>query len=141
MGYFFHHDSPLRGDRHLSMKIIKTAFRIKRGSNEKIEIGNPDVIKEFNHAYDLMRAVFMLVQQDNVFEATIGCGIGYAIKDWISICNKIIGIDATENVLIKPGYTPDFSIMVCNPEIIKSLNWAPIYNIKDLAEDMINNGI
>jgi GDPmannose 4,6-dehydratase len=140
IGYFFHHDSPLRHVRHLNMKIIKTALKIKNGTEDFLEIGNPNVTKEFNHAYDMMSAVWCLIKQDEIFEATIGSGIGYSIKDWINICFKIIGLDEDEYIKTKPNYNSDFLAMISNPETIKSLGWKPIYDIHYLANDMINNG-
>ena len=140
VGYFFHHDSPFRSDRHLSMKIIKTGIRIKNGSKEFLEIGNPDIVKEFNHAHDLMQAAWCLVTQDEVFEAVLGSGVGYRIRDWIDICFEKIGIDKNHHVRLIQSYNNDFLAMVSNPETIRSLGWKPVRDIYHLANDMINNG-
>lgn len=139
-GYFFHHDSPFRSERHLNMKIIKTAIDIKNGKQDVLEIGNPDIVKEFNHAYDLMKAVWCLVKQNTIFEAVIGSGTGHKIKDWINICFDIIGVDKQKHIKLNPNFVSDFSTMISNPETIKSLGWEPVYNIHSLAIDMINNG-
>jgi GDPmannose 4,6-dehydratase len=140
VGYFFHHDSPLRSKRHLNMKIIKTALNIKNGTEDVLEIGNPEIIKEFNHADDIMQAVWCLVKQDKIFEATIGSGIGYSINDWINICFEKIGISKNDHIRLNPKYTADFLSLVSNPQTIKSLGWVPNYDIHFLANDMINNG-
>jgi GDPmannose 4,6-dehydratase len=139
VGYFFHHDSPFRNEKHLDMKIVKTVLKIKSGIETVLEIGNPNVIKEFNHAYDMMTAVWCLVNQDAVFEAIIGCGTGYSINNWIDICFKIAGIDKKDHLKIKPGYSPDFFSIISNPQTIKSLGWKPVFDIEYLANDMFNN--
>ncbi|WP_259065434.1 GDP-mannose 4,6-dehydratase [Mucilaginibacter sp. X4EP1] len=139
-GYFFHHDSPLRSERHLNMKIIKAAQAIKHGKQQILEIGNPDIVKEFNHAFDLMKAIWYLVKQDEVFEAVIGSGAGYKIMDWINICFDAVGIDKQNHIQLNPNFVSDFSSLVSNPETIKSLGWQPVYDIHSLALDMINNG-
>ena len=139
-GYFFHHDSPLRSERHLNMKIIKAAMAIKHDKQQILEIGNPDIIKEFNHAFDLMKAIWCLVKQDEVFEAVIGSGAGYKIMDWINICFDAVGIVKQNHIQLNPNFVSDFSSLVSNPETIKSLGWQPVYDIHSLALDMINNG-
>ena len=140
VGYFFHHDSPFRHEKHLDMQIIKTALNIKKGLAQILEIGNPEVVKEFNHAYDMANAVWCLVKQNEVFEATLGCGTGYSIQNWIDICFNIIGVDNKANIQYKQNYRPDFLSMISNPSTIKLLGWVPKYDIHYLAHDMIKNG-
>jgi len=140
IGYFFHHDSPLRSDRHLSMQIVKKSISIKRGLADVIKIGNLNITKEFNHAYDMMTAIWLLVSQDKIFEAVIGSGKGYSINDWVGVCSDLTGIDLEKYLTIDASYVSDFSVLVSNPESIKSLGWIPKYDLKSLASDMINNG-
>lgn len=77
IGYFFHHDSPKRSERHLNMFVIKSLLAIKKGTKDFMEIGNFNIVKEFNFAGDVVNAVWTLVNQDNVFEAVIGSGKGH----------------------------------------------------------------
>lgn len=137
VGYFFHHDSPLRPERHLNMKIIAAAQRIKAGSDEVIEIGNPEVIKEYNHAADLMEAIWVLVNQENVFEAVIGNGKGYSILQWINICEKLLNIEL--KIKINTVFKSPFNTLTCNPTTLNQLGWINKYDIMDLAQDMIEN--
>lgn len=138
IGYFFHHDSPLRSERHLSMKIIRAALRIKAGSREFLELGNPEVTKEFNHALDMMEAIWILVNQEDIYEAVIGCGKGFKILDWIQVCEKIIDIDLIKKIKINPIFKSEFNTLISNPFTIKNLGWQQKFNITDLAIDMIN---
>lgn len=137
IGYFFHHDSPLRPERHLNMKIVAAAKRIKAGSSEFIEIGNPKVIKEYNHAADLMEAVWILMNQNNVFEAVIGSGIGYKISDWITTCANIMDVDLTKKIKINSHFKAEFEMLISDPITLKQLGWKAKYNIDDLAKEMI----
>src|SRR5690606_24524349 len=93
VGYFFHHDSPKRSDRHLSMRIVRAVQRISRGELATIPIGNLDTVKEFNFAGDLVEALWELVNQDQVFEAVLGSGKGYPIRRWLETCFSLIGQD------------------------------------------------
>lgn len=137
VGYFFHHDSPLRSERHLNMKIAKAALRIKKASNEKLEIGNIDVVKEYNYAGDVVNAVWVLVNQDNTFEAVIGSGKGYAIRDWLEICFERLKMDWREHVIVGKDFKPEFMRMISDPTTILSLGWVPQVDIYKLSEKMM----
>lgn len=141
IGYFFHHDSPLRADRHLNIKIVNAAIYIKAGNEEIIELGNTDVIKEFNHAADMMNAIWILVNQGKIFEAVIGSGKGYTISDWIEICAEITGINLHKFVTIKNGFIAEFDKLICDPVTISKLGWIPAYNIRTLAATIIEQRI
>ncbi len=138
VGYFFHHDSPLRGEHHINMKIAKTVLRIKDGADEMMEIGNIDVVKEYNYAGDIVRAIWLLVNQDTIFETMIGSGKGYAIRDWLQICFGRIGRDWQPYVKIKQGYRPEFYKLVANPATLFSIGWTPTSDIYKLAEKMMD---
>jgi GDPmannose 4,6-dehydratase len=137
VGYFFHHDSPMRSERHLNMKIAQAALRIKGGNSEILEIGNIDVVKEYNYAEDFMKATWMLVNQDKVFETVIGSGKGYSIRDWLEICFQNIGMNWRGFVKTNNEYSPEFKCMISNPITLFSLGWKPLVTIHELAEKMM----
>jgi GDPmannose 4,6-dehydratase len=136
VGYFFHHDSPLRSERHINKKIISTAKRISEGSDETLEIGDITVQKEFGFAGDIVSGVFRLVQQDAVFEAVIGTGVAYSIKEWIQICFSLYNLNWQEHVVERKNFIPDFKILVSNPSTMFSIGWKPTVTIDDLAKMM-----
>lgn len=137
MGYFFNHDSPLRGENHVNQKIVAAVKRIRAGSTEKLHLGNINVRKEFNYAADLVKAVWILVSQDKVFEAVIGGGIAHSIKDWIEYCFNKINKDWEEFVVEDKNFIPEYSILVSNPALIKSLGWQPKVDFFELADLMM----
>jgi len=139
VGYFFHHDSPQRTERHLNMRIAKAARRIKDGSKELIEIGNMNVIKEFSYAGDFMQAVWLLVNQEEFFESVIGSGKGYLIKEWITICFEKVGLDWNDYVRPNGSFKPEFMSLVSNPVTLFSIGWHPVVSIHELASKMIDS--
>ena len=86
IGYFFNHDSPHRGEKHVNQKIVQAVKRIASGSKEKIVLYDIGVYKEFSFAGDIMNAVIRLVENNDIYEAVIGSGKAYSIADWIKIC-------------------------------------------------------
>ncbi len=137
VGYFFNHDSPRRTERHVNQKIAFAARKIGAGSDEKLEIGDVEVKKEFNFAGDAVAAVWVLVNQDTVFETVIGSGEAHSIKEWVNYCFEFVGKDWRDYVVIKANYAAEYDILVSNPRLIKSLGWQPRTNIAELAAMMM----
>lgn len=137
IGYFFNHDSPLRTERHVNKKVTAAVNRIANGSSERLELGNVDVQKEFNFAGDIVEAVWMLVNQNEVFEAVIGSGNAFSIKDWTEYCFKKINRNWQEYVSIKQDFIPEYKVLISNPQLIKSLGWRPKVNFYELADMMM----
>lgn len=138
-GYLFNHDSPLRSENHINQKIAKSVRRISRGSKEIIQIGDPGVKKEFGFAGDTMEAIWTLVNQENVFEAVIGTGKVYSIKDWLSVCFDLIGKNWEDYTVFKKDFVPEYKILVSNPQLINSLGWHPKTEYRKLAGMMVIN--
>lgn len=139
VGYFFNHDSELRTDRHINKKITDTVNQIKNGKDIKLELGNIDVKKEFNFAGDIVEAVWLLVNQDNVFEAVIGSGKAHSIREFVEYCFNQIGKDYKEYFIVKEGFTPEYDILVSKPALIQSLGYKPKVDFHGLADIMLNS--
>ncbi|MEZ4904858.1 MAG: GDP-mannose 4,6-dehydratase [Spirosomataceae bacterium] len=93
VGYLFHHESVFRKQNHVSQLIVETVRRIQQGSHEMLEIGDLTVQKEWGYAADIAEGIFTLIQQNQVFEATIGTGQAHTIQEWVSLCFDHIGLD------------------------------------------------
>ncbi|MBA4167354.1 MAG: GDP-mannose 4,6-dehydratase [Chitinophagaceae bacterium] len=139
VGYFFNHDSPERTERHLTKKIAEAVKAISKGSMDKLEIGNPDVKKEWGFAGDIVSAVWTLVNQDAITEAVLGTGKAYSIQEFIEICFSMIGKDWKQYVAIKPGFESPYSTLVSDPSTIFSLGWKPEKDIAQLAAMMLTD--
>jgi GDPmannose 4,6-dehydratase len=136
-GYLFNHDSPLRSERHVNQKIVSAVNRIANGSNEKLELGNINVEKEFNYAGDVVEAIWMLINQNAIFEAIIGCGETHSIKEWLEYCFKKIDKNWNDYVVINSIYKPEYKILRSNPALINSIGWFPKVGFTELADMML----
>jgi GDPmannose 4,6-dehydratase len=139
IGYFFNHDSPIRPEKHVSQHIVAVIKRIAGGSEEKLELGDINVKKEFNYAGDIVEAIWILINQKNVYEAVIGCGKAYSLKEWVKYCFKIIGRNWEDYIEAKPGYKAEYEILVSNPKLINNLGWKPEVDFYKLAAIMMEN--
>jgi GDPmannose 4,6-dehydratase len=138
VGYLFHHESPLRKPNHLCKKIAEFAKRVKEGTRVRLTLGDLAVTKEAGFAGDIVQGIWTLVNQDQVFEATIGTGKGYSIQDWIEVCFSKIGHGWHDHINMgSDGFVPEYPVLVSDPTTICSLGWKPTIDIDCLAEMML----
>jgi GDPmannose 4,6-dehydratase len=138
VGYFFNHDSPRRSERHMAQKIAATAVRIAIGSNEMLEIGDMSVIKEWTYARDVVEGIWLLVNQENVYEANISSGLGYSILDWVKECFNLIGKDYKNFVIEKNDFKAEYRQLISDATLIRSMGFDPKVSFKELAKMMID---
>ena len=139
IGYLFHHESPYRKPEHVSKIIASAVKRIAEGSNETIELGDISVEKEWTFAGDVARGIFTLLEQDEIFECTIGSGKGFSIADWLDHCFKSVGLDWHHYVRSKNDFHAEYKRLVSDPKTISSLGWLPVVSIAELADQMVQS--
>jgi GDPmannose 4,6-dehydratase len=138
VGYLFHHESPLRKPNHLCKQIAELAKRVKEGARGRLTLGDLSVKKEAGFAGDIVQGIWALVNQDQIFEATIGTGKAYSIQEWIEICFSKAGHDWHEHISMRcDGFVPEYPLLVSDPKTIFSLGWKPTVDIYGLAEMML----
>lgn len=133
VGYLFHHESPLRKPTHISKMIADAARRIADGSKEVIELGDDTVEKEYTFAGDVVEGMLALVTQDRVFEAVIGSGAAYSIRDWLDACFGAVGVNWRGHVKFQEGFVPEYQRLVSNPKTMHDLGWRPKVGFAELA--------
>lgn len=139
VGYFFHHDSPLRTEKHVNQKIVIAVKRINSGSKEKLKLRNIEFKKEFNYAADLVEAAWILINQNSVFEAVIGSGKAFSIRDWLECCFNEVEKRWQDYVQVESNFVDENKVLVSKPTLIKSLGWEPQVNFTQLVDIMMNN--
>jgi GDPmannose 4,6-dehydratase len=133
VGYLFNHDSERRRSHHMTQKIALAAKVSRHKKIGKLEIGCIDTIKEYTHAKDVVEAIWMLVNQSAIYEAVIGSGKGYSIKDWLELCFGMAKTNWQDFVQVKNNFKPDYESLVADPKLICSLGWQPKISFADLG--------
>jgi GDPmannose 4,6-dehydratase len=139
VGYLFHHESPKRAPNHVSQKIIRTVRRIGGGSEDTLELGDISVTKEWTFAGDVTEGIMTLMSQENVFEATIGSGIGFSIGQWLDECFRLIDRDWKRYIRQEQDYKAEYKVLVSNPATINALGWHASTSLAELANMMLRN--
>jgi GDPmannose 4,6-dehydratase len=137
VGYFFNHDSPLRSERHVNQKIVAAVKRISSGTDEKIELGDITVKKEFTFAGDTAQAIWTLIKNEAVYETVIGSGKAYSIEDWLNICFGYFNLDWKSHVKTNDSFKSEYTILVSDPSTLFGLGWKQQVEIDALAKMMI----
>ncbi|MDW8347195.1 MAG: GDP-mannose 4,6-dehydratase [Bacteroidia bacterium] len=141
VAYLFHHESPYRHHKHVSKMITNSILNILRGVEEKIFIGDAFVEREWGFAGDIVEGIFTLINQDDIFEAIIGTGIGHTILDFLTCCFQIAQLEIDKYVDFGKDFIPEYKRLVSNPALIHSLGWQHKVNLKNLAYLMLYSNI
>ncbi len=137
VGYFFNHDSPLRSERHVTKMISEAVKRIAAGSAEKLEIGDMSVIKEWSFAGDIVEGIWLLVNQNEIFEANISSGEGHTIQEWVEACFTLVDKNYKEYVVENSNFKSSYKKLISNNNLIKSLGYKQTVSFKELAKMMV----
>ena len=82
-GILFNHESPLRGKEFVSRKITDAVARIKFGLLDKLTLGNLDAKRDWGFAGDYIKAMWMMLQQDQPDDFVIGTGIKHSVRELV----------------------------------------------------------
>lgn len=91
-GILFNHESPLRGETFVTRKITRAAARIALGMQKKTYLGNLSSQRDWGHAKDYIKAMYLILQQDEPSDYVIATGITTTIRDFMRIAFEKVGI-------------------------------------------------
>ncbi len=137
IGYLFHHESPFRKPAHVSKQVALAVRRILQREQQVLDIGDLTVAKEWTYAGDVAEAIMTLMGQDTLYEASIGSGIAYTIREWVEACFRCAGLDWQQYVRAKEGFTSEYHVLVSDPSAIRGLGWVPRVGFHELATMMV----
>lgn len=92
-GILFNHESPLRPERFVTRKIVAAACRIKRGSKEKLLLGNLDVSRDWGWAPEYVEAMWRMLQQDKARDYVIATGEAHSLEEFVAEVFRALGLD------------------------------------------------
>lgn len=125
-GILFNHESPLRGERFVTQKIVKAAYRISKNKSKKIELGNLNIQRDWGWAPEYVVAMWKMLQEDSPEDYVIATGHTVSLEYFTSKVFEYFGLSWTDHVTINESfYRPtDLLISRANPEKAdKQLGW------------------
>jgi len=139
-GLLFNHESPLRPERFVTRKIIAAACRIARGSNEKLQLGNINIRRDWGWAPEYVEAMHLMLQRESPDDYVIATGKSYALEDFIRVAFQTLGLDWHEHTHIDPTLLrpTDHFMGLGNPgKARRELGWAARHQMPAVVEMMI----
>src|SRR5665811_841256 len=103
-GILFNHESPRRGETFVTRKITRALARIVAGTQDKLFLGNLDARRDWGHASDYVKAMWLMLQADTPADYVIGTGESYSIRDFLDTAFGIVGLDWEPFVEIDSTY-------------------------------------
>ena len=169
-GILFNHESPLRGETFVTRKITRAAARISLGLQDKLYLGNLDAQRDWGHAKDYVRMMWMILQAEEAEDWVIATGKTTLVRDFVRMAFGEVGIELVfkgdgvdEKGYVKSCSNPDFiieegkEILAVDPQYFRptevdlligdagkaknKLGWVPEYDLRDLVKEMMQSDV
>ena len=143
-GILFNHESPRRGFEFVTRKISHAAARIKKGSKEKLKLGNINAKRDWGHAKDYVEAMWLMLQKDNPEDYVIGTGKEHSVEDFAKKAFAHVGLNYKDHIVIdkklmRPAEVD--TLLADYSKAKKNLNWEPKISFDDLVITMVENDL
>ncbi len=165
-GILFNHESPIRGETFVTRKITMAVARIALGMQQKLYLGNLTAKRDWGHAMDYVRAMYLMLQQEKAEDFVIATGVTTMVKDFVQLAFAEAGIEVeftgeglnekgtvvssgnnehkiapgTVVVQVDPAYfrPTEVDLLLGDPTKANTkLGWQPEHNLASLVKDMI----
>jgi len=139
-GILFNHESPRRASNFVTNKVVKAAVMISLGLQDSLELGNMDAYRDWGHSYDYVRAMFLIVQQEQPGDWVVATGETRSVRDMCEYVFDKLGMDYKQYVVqnkkfLRPEELP--YLKGDSTKIRTELGWAPTYTFESLMDEMI----
>ena len=139
-GILFNHESVLRPRHFVTKKIIATAVRISKGSQEKLRLGNIEIKRDWGYAPEYVKAMWLMLQQDYPDDYVIATNEAHSLKEFVELAFASLGLNWEKHVIIdKSLYRPsDIDIIYGSSKKAKErLGWEYNISFDELVELLV----
>lgn len=169
-GILFNHESPRRGETFVTRKITRAVAKIALGLQEKIFLGNLEAQRDWGHAKDYVRMMWMILQAEKAEDWVIATGVTTKVRDFVRMAFLEVGIElefqgtgveekavvtacnnkdyqleiGKEVLSVDPSYfrPTEVDLLIGDPTKAKEkLGWEPEYDLQGLVEDMMRSDL
>ena len=169
-GLLFNHESPRRGETFVTRKITRAVAKIALGLQEKVYLGNLEAKRDWGHAKDYVRMMWMILQADKAEDWVIATGVTTTVRDFVRMAFSEVGIElefkgqgvdekahvtacnnkdyqieiGKEVLSIDPTYfrPTEVDLLLGDPTKAKEkLGWVPEYDLASLVKDMVQGDV
>jgi GDPmannose 4,6-dehydratase len=140
-GILFNHESPRRGLEFVTRKVTDFVARIKLGLADSLPLGNLDACRDWGFAGDYVRAMWLMLQQDQPDDYVVATGIAHSVRDLVEIAFARVGLDWEKYVRVDPAFLRPAEVdhLIGDPTKARTaLGWHANVDFKGLVEMMVD---
>jgi GDPmannose 4,6-dehydratase len=143
-GILFNHESPRRGLEFVTRKVTDGVARIKLGLADHLALGNLDAHRDWGYAGDYVRAMWLMLQQEQADDYVIATGISHSVKHLVEIAFNHAGLDWEAFVRIDPAFLRPAEVdhLIGDPtKARRQFGWEPSVSFEQLVAMMVDADI
>ena len=160
-GILFNHESPIRGETFVTRKITRAAANMSLGQQEMLYLGNMDAKRDWGHAKDYVRGMWLMLQQDTPRDYVLATGEMHTVRDFCTSAFKAagitlewngtgvneVGVDSAtgiERVAVDPRYFRPAEVELLIGDATKAnteLGWTPEYTLDQMIQEMVESDL
>jgi GDPmannose 4,6-dehydratase len=141
-GILFNHESPRRGFEFVTRKITAAVARIAAGQQENLPLGNLEAKRDWGHARDYVRAMWLMLQQDEPGDYVVATGETHSVREFVELAFSHAGLNYQDHVVVDPQfYRPaEVDLLIGDPRRAKErLGWSHSVSFRHLVTEMVES--
>ena len=143
-GILFNHESPRRGYEFVTRKISSTVARIKLGLASELRLGNLEARRDWGHARDYVRAMYLMMQQPEADDYVVATGTAHSVADFCDRAFGEVGLDYRKYVVTDERFRRPAEVDQLVGDAGKAQNmlgWTPEYTFDELVSEMVQSDL
>jgi GDPmannose 4,6-dehydratase len=140
-GILFNHESPRRGLEFVTRKVTDAVARIKMGLAKEVRLGNLDAKRDWGYAGDYVRAMWLMLQQEQPEDYVIATGETHSVEELVEVAFSHVGLDWHDYVVQDERFMrpAEVDLLIGGPEKAKqTLGWEPEVSFEGLIQMMVD---
>ena len=141
-GILYNHESPRRGFEFVTRKITSHAARIKLGLIKELKLGNLESKRDWGHAREYVRAMWMMLQQPRAEDYVIATGEQHTVREFAEVAFSCLGLNYWDYVTLDPQLLRPAEVETLLGDASKAkreLGWVSKISFKDLVAEMVES--
>jgi len=143
-GILFNHESPRRGMEFVTRKVTHAAAQIKLGLASRLAMGNLDARRDWGFAGDYVKAMWLMLQQDQPDDYVIATGVQHSVRELLDVAFGAVGLNYEDYVEIDPQFLRPADVYELTGDASKArskLGWMPEVTFEELVQVMVDNDL
>jgi len=138
-GILFNHESPRRGTNFVTNKVVKGAVQIKKGLKQDLSLGNLDATRDWGHAKDYVKAMWLMLQQDTPDNFVCSTGVSHSVKDLVEYTFSKLDLDWKQYIKQDPKFLrpEELEDLKGDSTKLRKLGWEPDYTFETMIDEMV----